>query len=78
MIRSLTGTLDFTNNSTTITGTSTSFTSEVKVGDFVKKTSDGETNYVQVAEVISDTEMSLETAYQGTTSSSAENNRRMG
>ncbi len=63
----LTGTLGFTNGSTAVTGVGTSFTTQVAVGQYVKKSTDSETLYAQVSQVISDTSLTLVTAYGGTT-----------
>jgi hypothetical protein len=63
----LTGTLTFTNNSNTIIGIGTLFTQEVHRINYIKKTSDADTLYVAVAEIISDTEILLENVYTGTT-----------
>lgn len=71
LIRSLTGTVGFTNSSTAITGVGTLFTTQVKAGDYIKKTSDSETAYVRVLSVESDLALTLETAYGGTTASVA-------
>lgn len=66
---SLSGTVTFTNNSTTITGSGTSFTTQVIAGQFIKKSADSETLYQQVASVNSDTSITLASVYTGTTAS---------
>lgn len=63
----LTGTVAFTNGSSVLTGVGTSFITNVKSGDYIKKTTDGETLLVRVDTVLSDTELELETPYAGTT-----------
>lgn len=65
----LTGTVNFTNNSTTITGVGTHFTTEVQPSNFLKKLTDSETLYVVIAAVLSDTSLVLAAPYQGTTAS---------
>lgn len=65
----LTGTLSFTNGSPTLTGTGTSFTTEVKSGQYIKKSADSETLYLQVYSVDSDTQITLVANYAGTTAS---------
>lgn len=67
----LTGTPAWINNSTAVTGAGTLFTTQIKIGDYIKKTADAETLYVQVASIESDTALTLETAYTGTTASAA-------
>ncbi len=65
----LTDTLNFTNNSTLVTGLTTLFTTQIKQGDYIKKQSDVDANYVQVDYVENDTTLYLVTPYQGTTAS---------
>lgn len=65
----LSGTPSWTNGSTTVTGTS--FQTTVKSGDYIKKTADANTLYVRVLSVDSDTSLTLETAYAGTTAAAA-------
>jgi hypothetical protein len=52
-----------------VTGSGTAFTSQIQVGQWIKKTADSETLFVQVASVISDTALTLSSAYAGTTAS---------
>jgi hypothetical protein len=59
----LTGTVDVTNASATVTGTGTLFTTELKVGDAIKL---GVETFTITA-INSDTDLTLDTAYQGTT-----------
>lgn len=63
----LTGTITFTNGSTTLTGTGTIFKTEVKNGSYIKKISDSESNYVRVSYVQDDTTIILESSYSGST-----------
>lgn len=58
---SLTGTLTFTNGSSTVTGSSTVFTDELGENDYIKLDSDGV--YYEVASVTSDTELELTENY---------------
>jgi hypothetical protein len=67
----LTGTLTFTNGSTTVTGVGTSFTTQVKQMQYIKQSGDSETLYVQVSQVISNTQLLLVANYAGTTTSGA-------
>lgn len=69
----LTGTLSYTNNSRTVTGTGTLFTTELNTDLYIKKTTDADTLFVQVLQIISDTELLLADVYTGTTGSSASN-----
>ena len=63
----LTGTITFTNSSSDIIGTGTSFTAQLKNGQYIKKTTDAETLYIRIDKIVSDTELFLETNYNGTT-----------
>lgn len=65
----LTGTFTFTNNSTAITGVGTLFTTELAVGQYIKKTADSETLYLAVSKIISNTSLTLVAVYAGTTAS---------
>ena len=67
----LTGTVNFVNGSLTLTGTGTAFTTQVREGDWIKKSADAETLYVEVDYVESDTSIVLLSAYTGTTASVA-------
>jgi len=62
----LTGTLTFTNGSGDVTGSGTSFTTELDREDYIRLGADGETAWAKVMDVISDTELELEDVYQGT------------
>ncbi|WP_456478122.1 right-handed parallel beta-helix repeat-containing protein [Geoglobus ahangari] len=74
----LTGTLTFTNGSTTVTGSGTSFTSELSVGDYI--ISDDSTNgleWYKVTAIASDTELTIDHAFnQATHSSTASYNKQ--
>jgi len=63
----LTGTIAFTQGSTSIVGTSTLFTSELAIGDFVKG---GDGEYYEVITIASDTSATLYKKYPSTTASS--------
>lgn len=63
----LTGTLNWTNGSAVVTGTGTTFATQVKIGQYIKKTADAEAQYVQVFSVDSDTQITLHDPYTGTT-----------
>ena len=62
----LTGTLNFTNGSTVVTGNGTLFTTQVGIGQYIKRTSDSETAYAQVTSVNSDVSLNI-IPYTGTT-----------
>lgn len=59
------GTATFTNGSITVTGTGFTGSNIIQLGDFLKLNTDAETAWGQVAGVISDTEVELDTAYTG-------------
>lgn len=63
------GTLSFTNGSTTVTGSGTAFTTEVGFAHYIKRTADGETTWARISSVTSDTELELTSGYTGTTGS---------
>lgn len=65
----LTGTVSFTNSSTIITGSGTSFLTELKSVDYIKKSADTDSLYVQIDSIVSDTEIVLSTPYTGITGS---------
>jgi hypothetical protein len=67
----ITGTASFINGSTQLLGVGTLFSTEIKAGQYLKKTTDSETLYVKVSAIISDTEVELVSAYTGTTATSA-------
>jgi|GEM_PF-2744586 len=74
----LSGTLTFTNGSTTVTGDGTAFTTELEVGDYI--ISDDETygkEWYKVTNIVSDTELEIDHAfYQDTHSSTASYNKQ--
>lgn len=67
----LTGTALFTNGSVDIVGTGTLFTTQLKAGDYIKKSLDAESLYVQVDSIVDDATLVLSSPYAGTTASSA-------
>lgn len=67
LLTTLTGTLTFTNGSTTVTGNGTAFTTELKQLQYLKKTADSETNFAQISSITNDTTLELATPYAGTT-----------
>jgi hypothetical protein len=60
----LTGTVTFTQNSRSITGSSTLFTSELAEGDFIGKS--GGSKFYQVAELVSNTALTLSEPFEET------------
>jgi hypothetical protein len=70
-LTSLTGTLAFTNGGTAVGGVSTLFLSEVKVGQYIKKTTDADTLYVPVLAVLTNTSITLGAPYQGLSGTAA-------
>lgn len=67
----LSGDVGFVSTSTAVTGTNTKFITEVKVGQYIKKTSDVETLYAKVQSIFSNDALTLETAYGGTSGAEA-------
>ncbi|WP_338570369.1 tail fiber domain-containing protein [Erwinia billingiae] len=63
------GTIALTNNSTTVTGTGTSFTTELKVNDFVVALVGGVAYTLGVAAIASNTSLTLIQKYDGPTTS---------
>ncbi|MBW1213667.1 tail fiber domain-containing protein [Pantoea allii] len=63
------GTIALTNNSTTVNGSGTSFTSEIKTGDFIYVTVGGAPYTLVAASITSDTQMTLAVAFDGPTTS---------
>ncbi|WP_336715204.1 tail fiber domain-containing protein [Pantoea ananatis] len=63
------GTIALTNNSTTVNGSGTSFTSEIKAGDFIYVTVGGAPYTLVAASITSDTQMTLAVAFDGPTTS---------
>lgn len=67
----LTGTLNFTSGSTTVTGSGTLFTTELNRDQYIKANAHAETTFTRVRRVISDTSLELEQGYLGATASAA-------
>jgi len=63
------GTIALTNNSTTVGGTGTAFTSELKGGDFIGVTVGGAPYTMIVASIASNTQLTIAQAYNGPTAS---------
>ncbi len=63
----LTGTLTFTQNSKTVTGSGTAFTTELVVGDWIRATTS--TTYYRVSSIASDTSLTLERLFEDATES---------
>lgn len=63
------GTIALTNKSTTVSGTGTSFTTELKVGDFVYVNVGGAPYTLVAANITSDTQLTLAVAFDGPTTS---------
>jgi hypothetical protein len=61
----LTGTVTFTNGSTTVTGSGTAFLTEISSEFYLRLSSHAEGTYVPVVNVLSDTELELESPYTG-------------
>lgn len=59
-VRAITGSLAFSSASRTVTGTSTSFKAEVKPGDWIRR--QGQSVWVEVLKVVSDTEITVRSA----------------
>lgn len=62
------GTIALTNNSTTVGGTGTAFTTELKAGDFVGVIVGGAPYTLVVATIVSNTQLTIAIAYNGPTS----------
>ena len=67
----ITGTITFTNGSTTVTGSGSFFTEEFHTQYYIKRDADGNSAWVKVAAILSDTELELDSEYTGTTGSGA-------
>lgn len=63
------GTIALTNNSATVNGTGTAFTSELKAGDFIGVTVGGTPYTMIVASIASNTQLTIAQAYTGPTAS---------
>lgn len=68
---SLSGTPSFTNGQTAVSGSGTSFSTQLTTNSYIKRDSDADTAWARVAQVLSDTSLVLESAYTGTTGGSA-------
>ncbi len=66
----LTGTVTFTSGSTAITGSGTSFTTQLKMGSYIKASAQANTSYTQISYVISDTQAVLSAPYAGASTAS--------
>jgi hypothetical protein len=64
----LSGIVSFTHGSPNVTGTDTSFNTQVVAGQYVKLASDPDTDYALVETVVSNTQLTLAANYGGTTS----------
>jgi len=67
----LTGTLYFSNGGTSVQGLGTSFLGEIKLGQYVKLNSDDDEYLAVVQDIYSDTNLTLEDAYGGSTGNGA-------
>lgn len=63
-------TATFTNGSATVTGVSTTWSSELKAGDKIKNAVDSDSSYVEISNVGSNTSLTLTTTYGGTSGTS--------
>ncbi|TKJ94838.1 tail fiber domain-containing protein [Erwinia persicina] len=63
------GTIALTNNSSTVSGTGTAFTTELKAGDFIGVTVGGSPYTMIVASIASNTQLTIAQAYNGPTAS---------
>lgn len=68
---SLTGTLTFTNGSSLVSGSGTSFTTELTTQRYLRNSVDGQSAYVKVQTILSDTLLILEENYGGTSGAGA-------
>ena len=67
----LSGTSTFVNGSTNVVGTGTSYQQQVRQNQWIKLSADPEADYVQVFEVNSETSITLQTPYAGTSATGA-------
>jgi len=70
LLTNLTGTFNFTNGSTSVTGTGTLFTSKLSTDNYIRISAHANSALALVSEVISDTQLVLDSAYTGATASS--------
>ena len=66
---SVTGTVDVATNSKTVSGTSTLFTSELKEGQWIKVSADGNGSWSKIESIENDTTLYLVDTYRGNTAS---------
>ena len=71
LVKTMTGTAVFNSGSTLVSGTGTLFTTEIKSGDYIKRSSDPESAWTQIDRVQSDTELYLVSNYAGTSGGGA-------
>lgn len=79
--RQETGTVSVTNGSTTVTGTGTTWTTDLKTGDFIHVGATGQTDptatWYEIASITSDTELELTEAYNETTAATQDYTARV-
>jgi hypothetical protein len=73
LINSLTGNMTFTNGSNSVTGSGTLFLTEVKTGDLVRCSTDPESDYAYVTQVINNTSLTLDGNYTGIGGTTSDN-----
>lgn len=68
LTRNLTGTITFTNGSTAVTGVGSLFTSELRIGDWIRLSTDADStaSYRRVSAITSDTDLTLGATYGAT------------
>ena len=68
LTRNLTGTITFTNGSTSVTGSGSLFTSELRIGDWIRLSTDADStaSYRRVSAITSDTDLTLGATYGAT------------
>ena len=67
----LTGTVTLTNGSTAVTGSGTAYDTELKVGDYIKRDSDGSQYWAKISAIASATALTIDANYGGTNGASA-------
>jgi hypothetical protein len=67
----LTGTVTFTNGSTSVTGSGTAFLSELNRDNYVRLSAHADSTAARIATIVSDTELTLEEDYTGANGSGA-------
>ena len=63
----ISGTVYFTNGQTYVTATGSAFTTQLRVGEYLKKSDHADTAYAKIAEIYNDTHLRLSTNYAGAT-----------